>query len=135
MIALDTNVLLRYLVRDIPEQAEAARDLLESLTPEQPGFICREVAIETVWVLERSYRLTRAQVADLIEQLIATDSLVFESSDDVINAILRYRSGDADFADLMILAAAERAGAIPLYTFDQRLARSRGAILVSARHP
>ena len=135
MIAVDTNVLLRYVVRDIPEQAEAARDLLESLTPEQPGFICREVAIEAVWVLERSYRLTRIQVADLIEQLIATDSLVFESSEDVINAIVRYRSGGADFADLMILAAAERAEAIPLYTFDQRLARSPGAVLVSARHP
>ena len=60
MTAVDTNVLVRYLVRDILELAEAARDLLESLTVERPGFICREVAIETVWVLERSYRLPRA---------------------------------------------------------------------------
>ena len=130
MTAVDTNVLVRYLVRDILELAEAARDLLESLTVERPGFICREVAIETVWVLERSYRLPRAQVADLIEQLIVTDSLVFETSDDVISAVLRYRSGGPDFADLMILAAAERVGANPLYTFDRRFAQSTNAILI-----
>ena len=79
MTAVDTNVLLRYLVRDDPQQAEAARALLESFTPEQPAFICREVIIETVWVLERSYRLPRVEIADLIEQLIHTDRLVFET--------------------------------------------------------
>ena len=43
MSTLDTNVLVRYLVRDIPEQAEAARELIEGLTADDPGFICREV--------------------------------------------------------------------------------------------
>ena len=130
MTAVDTNVLLRYLVRDDPQQAEAARTLLESFTPEEPAFICREVVIETVWVLERSYRLSRAEIADLIEQLIHTDRLVFEDTDDIARVALRYRQGGADFADLMILAAAERVGATPLYTFDQTLARVDGAVLV-----
>lgn len=130
MTAVDTNVLLHYLVRDDPQQAEAARTLLESFTPEEPAFICREVVIETVWVLERSYRLSRAEIADLIEQLIHTDRLVFEDTDDIARVALRYRQGGADFADLMILAAAERVGATPLYTFDQTLARVDGAVLV-----
>lgn len=130
MTAVDTNVLLRYLVRDDPQQAEAARTLLESFTPEEPAFICREVVIETVWVLERSYRLSRAEIADLIEQLIHTDRLVFEDTDDIARVALRYRQGGADFADLMIFAAAERVGATPLYTFDQTLARVDGAVLV-----
>ncbi len=45
MIAIDTNVLVRYLAHDDAEQAEAARLLLEAITSERPGFICREVAI------------------------------------------------------------------------------------------
>ena len=130
MTGVDTNVLVRYLVRDDLQQAEAARALLEALTPEQPGFICREVIIETVWVLERPYGLTRNQIADLLEELISTDSLVFEAADDIARAAFRYRQGGVDFADLMILAAAGRAGAIPLYTFDRRLARLDGALLV-----
>ena len=50
MIALDTNVLVRYLVADDARQAKAARLLLEGLTTEHPGFICREVIVELVWV-------------------------------------------------------------------------------------
>ena len=131
MIALDTNVLVRYLVRDIQEQAEAARDLLEGLTSEAPGFISREVTIETAWVLERSYQFSREQIAEILEELTAVDNLIFEAGDDVARAALRFRQGGPDFADLMILAAAERAGARPLYTFDQALARSPGAVLVT----
>ena len=130
MIALDTNVLVRYLVRDIPEQAEAARILLEGLTPEAPGFISREVTIETAWVLERSYGFSREQIADILEKLTATESLIVEAGDDVARAALRFRQGGADFADLMILAAAERAGASSLYTFDRTLARMDGAVLM-----
>ena len=132
MIAVDTNVLVRYLVRDDAQQAEAARALLEGLTRGCPGFICREVAIEVVWVLERAYRFPRGQISDVVVELIATDSLTVEAADDVASAALRYRQDGADFSDLMILAAADRAGAGPLYTFDRSLARLEGVDLVEA---
>ena len=62
--------------------------------------------------------------------LTASDSLIVENSDDVAAAAHLYRQGGAGFSDLMILAAAVREGASPLYTFDRRLARMQGAILV-----
>ena len=130
MIALDTNVIVRYLVGDNAEHAEAARALLNGLTPGSPGFICREVVIEVAWVLERSYRFTRSRVAEALMDLTASDSLVVENSNDVAAAAHRYRQGGAGFSDLMILSAAERVGAIPLHTFDRRLARINGAVLV-----
>ena len=133
MTALDTNVIVRYLVGDDPEQAEASRALLEGLTPDDPGFVCREVMIEVAWVLERGYGFTRPQVADALMGLTASDSLVVESSDDAAAAAYRYRRGGAGFSDLMILAATERAGAAPLHTFDRRLAREPGAVLVRAQ--
>ena len=130
MIALDTNVIVRYLVGDDVEQAAAARALLDGLTPGNPGFICREVVIEVAWVLERSYRVPRSRVAEALMDLTASGSLVVEDSDDVAAAAHRYRQGGAGFSDLMILAAAERKGAVPLHTFDRRLARLQGAVLV-----
>ena len=130
MIALDTNVLVRYLVVDDVHQAAAARTLLEGLTPENQGFICREVAIELVWVLARAYHLTRAQISDALIDLVASDGLVFESSADVARAALRYAQGGPDFADLMVLFAAEREEATPVYTFDRRLSRLDGTILL-----
>lgn len=130
MSTLDTNVLVRYLVRDIPEQVDAARELIEGLTPEDPGFICREVVLEVAWVLERTYSFTRTQVAEALMNLTASDSLVVENSDDVAAAAYRYRQGGVGFSDLMILKAAQRANAGPLHTFDHRLSRMPGATLV-----
>ena len=130
MIALDTNVLVRFLVRDDEAQAESARTLLASLSTEQPGFICREVILELVWILERAYGFHRSQIADVLEQLVSTEVLVVEAAADVAQAAFKYRTGSAGFSDLMILAVAERSQALPLYTFDQKAARLEGATLL-----
>ena len=63
MIALDTNILVQHLVREHSDQWELATDLIRALTIENPGFISREVALETVWVLHRVYRYSRNQIA------------------------------------------------------------------------
>jgi len=130
MIALDTNVLVRYLVRDDEQQAESARALLESLTAERPGYACREVVVELVWVLERAYGVSRERIATILQELVATESLVVEASDDVARAAMRYRGGGPGFSDLMILAAADRAGARPVHTFDRKAARMEGVELL-----
>ncbi len=130
MISLDTNVLVRYLVRDDRHQAEAARALLESLTPERPGYVCREVTVELVWVLERAYGFPRDRIGSVLEELVATEGLAIEAAGDVARAAIRYRAGGAGFSDLMILAAAERSGARPMYTFDRKAARIDGVELL-----
>lgn len=130
MIGIDANVLLRYLVRDNAEQAGAAETLLEELTPDSPGFICREVMLEVAWTLERTYRRSREEVSTVVLDLTARDNLVVEAGDDVARAAVQYRRGGPGFADRMILGAAARAGAAPLYTFDRRLAREAGAELM-----
>lgn len=119
MIALDTNVLVRCLVCDDPEQEAIARNVLKSLTKESPGFICREVVLELVWVLERRYKRSRDEIAMVLEELAATEHLVIEASRDVVRCAVRYRENGAGFADLMILAAAERAGSATLCTLDR----------------
>ena len=123
MIAVDTNVLVRYLVRDDLQEAEAARALLQSVTAEKPAFACREVVVEFVWVLERAYGFSRDRIATILEELVVTEGLVVEAAHDVAQAAFRYRAGGAGFSDLMVVAAAKRVGAVPLYTFDRKAAR------------
>lgn len=130
MIALDTNVLVRYLVNDDTQQAQVARDLLTNLTAENPGFICREVVVELSWVLERIYGFSRDQIASVFEELIATAELDVEVAADVIRAAEGYRRGGAEFSDRMIAAAAVRNGKIPLYTFDRQAAQLADAVLL-----
>ncbi len=130
MIALDTNIIIRYLVRDDVKQSEAARALLESLTAERPGYVCREVAVEVVWVLKRAYGYSRAQVAAILKELLITEVLVFEAADDAARAAFLYGEGEAEFSDLMIMAAARRAGIRSLHTLDRKLSRLEGAVLL-----
>ena len=113
VLALDTNILVRYFTNDIPTQAGAARSLIHNLTAEKPGFIGREVALEAVWVLERSYGFTRTETANALLDLLDNDGIVVETTDDVANAAELYAQSPTNFSDLLILAAANRAGATP----------------------
>lgn len=97
---------------------------------ERPGYVCRDVVVELVWVLERAYRFPRDRVATVLEELVATEELVVESADDVARAAFRYRAGAAGFSDLMVLAAAQRSGAGLLYTFDRKTSRLEGVTLL-----
>ena len=135
MIALDTDILVRYLVDDDAAQVPSARALMADLTPERPGFVCREVLVELVWVLDRAYRFPRERIASAIEDLAASAELRVEAMDDVIRAADGYRRGQAEFSDRMIAAAARRAGAEALYTFDRRAARLENAILLREESP
>ena len=133
MIALDTNVLLRFLLRDDEEQAEAAERLMLRLTLDEPGFVSREVLVELVWALEYTFRLGRERIATMLDQLVHVAAVEIECASDVAEATGGYRRGGADFADRMIAAAASRAGAVPLYTFDRKAARLPGVTLLASR--
>ena len=132
MIALDTNALVRFLTQDDAAQALAASDVMTGLTVDAPGFVCREVMIELVWVLERAYGHGRGQVAAAIEGLLAAIEIEVEAADDVGSALYRYRDDGFGFADLMIAAAARRAGAHVLVTFDRKAAQMAGVQLIGS---
>ena len=126
MIALDTNVVVRFLVQDDIEQGQAAARLIETCTETSPGFIGREVMVEIVWVLQRAYKLPREQVAAALDGLLGAQEIVVEQADRVARAVHRYREEGYDFADLMIVAAALSAECKALYTFDRKAARIDG---------
>lgn len=130
MIALDTNILVRYLTCGDTRQFEVARALLESLTTECPGYVCREVVVELVWVLERSYGYSRDQIAPILEELVVSEDLVVEASDEITQALLLYRRRETGFCDLMIVSAAKRAGARSLYTSDRKFSGPEGVSLL-----
>ena len=95
MIALDASVIVRYLVRDDPVQAESVRVLLEGLTAQRPGFVSRDAVVELVSVLEHAYGFARPEIARVLVELAATDGLVIEAADDVMWAALRVPRGGA----------------------------------------
>lgn len=103
MKAIDTNVLLRLLLRDDQEQAAAADRFMEGCrASDEICFINRIVLAETVWVLQSGYRYRRGDIAGIIENLLRTRELALENAEEVRKALLDYRSSRADFADCLI---------------------------------
>jgi predicted nucleic-acid-binding protein len=124
MIALDTNVVVRLLVDDDPDQCRRARRLVEEAGKSQePLWLCDIVLCETVWVLESCYDLPRDAIAAALKRLVRARQVQLQSSDQVAAALAAYADGSADLADYLILEHAVAAGCDRLVTFDRKLHR------------
>ena len=134
MIALDTNVLVRFLTQDDDAQFQVAVDLIEGCTRDVPGYVCREVMIELVWVLERAYKYSREEIAEALLSIVTASQLSVENAQDIASVVSLYRKEGYDFADLMIRQAAQRTENRILKTFDQKLARLDGVELLGTTH-
>ena len=131
MIGLDTNVLVRYIMQDDPKQSPKANRLIDAFTPERPGFVPLVAIVELVWVLSSSYDLDRAQVAQALELLLRGKELVVDRAGLVLQALARFRSGGADFADCLIEGIARDAGYSATMTFDVGAVKAAGMKLVA----
>ena len=131
MTGLDTNVLVRYIMQDDAKQSLKASKLIESLTPEAPGFVATVAVVELAWVLSTSYGLSRLQVAQAFETLLRTKELVVERADQVIKALRVFKSTSADFADCLIERSAAGAGCDRTMTFDIAAAKVVGMTLIA----
>jgi len=131
MIGLDTNIVVRYLMQDDPKQSQKASKLVESLTPDAPGFVPLVSIIEFVWALCSCYGLKRLQIAQAIDGILRTKEFVVDRADQVVQALRVYKTSSADFADCMIERGAAGAGCAKTMTFDVGAAKSAGMTLIS----
>ena len=117
-------------MQDDPRQSARATSLIESLKPEEPGFVPVVVLVELVWVLSDSYGLDRAQVATVLSTLLRSKELVIERADLVTQALRRYSANGAEFADALIERLSAAAGCSATMTFDAGAVKAAGMTLV-----
>jgi predicted nucleic-acid-binding protein len=124
MIGIDTSALIRYLAQDDPAQSPRATRLFEQrLTETEPGFISLVTLVETVWVLDRVYRLPAAEIAATVERLLQADTLMLQNEEEVFTAMIELRAGRAAFPAALIGALGAWAGCPVTITFDRKAAR------------
>jgi predicted nucleic-acid-binding protein len=132
MIGLDTNVLVRYIAQDDPVQSPIATQIIEDrLTDEHPGFISLVTMAETVWVLDRSYGLSAAEIAAAVERILQIDTLSVQNEQEVFTAMVTLKTGAGSFSDGLIGALGRRAGCAVTLTFDKRATRLQDFQLAS----
>lgn len=137
MIRLDTTVTIRFLTQDDPDQSVQANALFANLTEEALAYPCRAVMLELVWVLESAYSLPRADIAEAVDQLLASREIVVETANRVGLVKDRYRQSGPRFSGHRTALAADDAGWGMTYSFDRKaISRagmaSLGAIMAKA---
>ena len=99
MIAVDTNVLVRYIVEDDPQQSSAAAAMIErAVERDETIFVPQIVLCELVSVLSFAYRFKREAIAGFLHQLRRGAQLVVEGAEEVKRATDAYAAGRGDFA-------------------------------------
>ena len=128
MLAIDTNLIVRYLTGDHPGQSAQAKALIDS----EDVFVCTTVLLETEWVLRSVYDYTAPQLARALRAFAGLPHVTIEDTSQAAQA-LDWMDAGMDFADALHLAKAQ--GCDAFESFDQRFARVAnrlGAIKVRA---
>ena len=131
MLGLDTNVLVRYLVQDDPQQYQKARRLIvRELANGAPVLISLLVLLETERVLRSRYQLEKARILMTISALLDTADLTFEDEACIEQALYSWRDSAADFSDCLIEARNRRLGCSATATFDAKALAVAGFVSV-----
>ncbi|MEM7218209.1 MAG: type II toxin-antitoxin system VapC family toxin [Pseudomonadota bacterium] len=131
MIGIDTNVLVRFLTQDDPQQSELARRFFtQELSAKAPGFIGLIVLAETVWVLQRADKVSAAEILELVADLLQSPDIVIEERDVVSRALATARRESCGLTDALVAASAAASGCQKIVSFD-RAAVGAGMTLLS----
>ena len=119
MLAIDTNVLIRLIVRDDAKQAKLADQFVA-----KGVWVSHLVLAETLWVLNSVFKLSAAQLIEALSLLLVHESIVLQDADTVSAALAHFQTKPAlGFSDCLVLEIARKAGHIPLGTFDKALSK------------
>ena len=130
MIGLDSNILVRYFIKDDPQQTRLAVNLIFSLSPSEPGWIGVAIFMELDWVMNNVLKVKKDRVVEIFDTLLASRELVVENMETVREALQLYRFRNTDFSDCLLAASAKAAGCSRTVTFDHRAARDAGMDLI-----
>lgn len=130
MIGIDTNIVLRWLVAE--PGAEAQSELATAIMSREGLHLSSVALAEAVWVLHRSYRFTRSQIARVVEALLDMGNVTVASDDVVRSALAEFELHGGDFNDHLIAAYDHTAGCDHTLSFDKKAARSKRFKLIPA---
>ena len=126
-VAIDTNVLVRVIVKDNDIQARKA---LRFIKKHGVVFVSSIVLCETAWVLESCYEIKKAELISVLESILRIDQLNIEHSEAAWLAVSDFKDTSADFSDCLIAAIAKMRGCDLVGTFDKKASKIESFSLI-----
>ncbi len=126
MRAVDTNVLVRLIVRDHAKQVAAAGEFVAG-----GAWVSHLVLAEAMWVLDSVYDLTPRRIALAVEMLLSHEQFAIQDSEVVEEALADFREKPKlGFSDCLIVHTARKAGHVPVGTFDRTLGNAEHTVRI-----
>jgi predicted nucleic-acid-binding protein len=124
MLGIDTNVLVRFLVRDDEVEFEKARKLIRrEVAAGRRVFVSQLVLLEAEWMLRSRYGLPKLEIVAAVSGLLDAPDIQFEDEPSIEEALFAWKDSVADFADCLIGARNRRLGCRATATFDARASK------------
>lgn len=118
---VDTNIIIRLAVNDDDRQREACIKLLERAKNRELMLYLLPVAIlETVWILEKYYKLPKKNVRDFVEGLLNTPEIICDMANVFKQAIAVYEEKNIKFADAVMGFWGLEKGITDVFTYDEK---------------
>jgi predicted nucleic-acid-binding protein len=120
MIAIDTNIIIRYIINDDEEKCTLVANLFNKHKGiEQSIFINNIVFCEVIWVLMRGYKYNKEQIITTITLLLTSVEFAFENHSLLFLAVIEYKKNNADFSDILISMTNKGLKYNITYSFDK----------------
>ena len=125
MKAVDTNVLVRFLIQDDEIQTQIVTQILsEAEEAKQPLFVSQAVVLELIWVLKSAYEVSRQDILLSINELLSMSALEFQGQQIVRDFVTASHDNTYDLSDLLISQVAKGQGCDTTLTFDKKASKS-----------
>ena len=129
MLGVDTNILVRFLVRDDETQFEKARRLIRrEVAAGRRVFVSQLVLLETEWVLRSRYGLQKTEIIAAVSALLDANDVQFEDEPAIEEALFVWKDRSVGFSDCLIGARNKRLGCSATASFDVKASKLPGFI-------
>jgi predicted nucleic-acid-binding protein len=121
LIFADTNIFLRYLTNDVPDQADAVEELLQRAAAGDLILVTNPMVVaEIVWTLESFYHLSREEIQEKVIAILGTRGVEVSEAEVILQAILWYEEKKVDFIDAFNAAWMFEQGLDRVCSFDRK---------------
>ena len=123
MIAIDTNILLRYILRDDEKQANLASKIINKYMGKKASILINNVVLcEFIWSLKMK-KFQKTEISGLLKEILVTEEFSFEDTNLLLECLGEFEQQNCDFADIVIAKFNhQKYEYIPTVTFDKKAA-------------
>jgi len=118
-IAIDANIILRYLLKDNEELYFLANNFFEAVfSGEKIAYILQSVLAEVIYVLIKLYKIEKEQVIEVLEEFLSNKNIKVQDKNVTITAIHLFKTSNIDFVDCLLCAYSKK---MEIFSFDKKL--------------